>query len=149
MDRSWETKVLLVPGTPGCGKTTPLCQMCRDGWTVFDDFKANAFNHSSGFVVSRKFSALLAALRDDLRCVLADIDFCKPDPRAEAESVLRIEAPGLNLAWKFFANDSPACEANIRRRGRASLASDLENLRKYSAIYYIPPAMETIGTTQT
>jgi hypothetical protein len=107
--------------------------MCRDGWTVFDDFKANAFNHSSGFVVSRKFSALLAALRDDLRCVLADIDFCKPDARAEGESVLRIEAPGLNLAWKFFANDSPACEANIRRRGRASLASDLENLLKYSA----------------
>ena len=118
--------------------------MCRDGWIVFDDFKANAFNHSSAFRSSRKLSALLAALRDDLNCVAADIDFCRPEARTEAESVLRSEVPGLDLIWNFFANDYPACEANIRRRDRASLASDLENLRKYSDLYYIPPGTETL-----
>lgn len=138
------TDLLLIAGTPGCGKTTFLCRKCRDGWIVFDDFKANAYNHSSAFRSSRKLSALLAALRDDLKCVVADIDFCRPEARTEAESVLRSEVPRLNLTWNFFANDYAACEANIRRRDRASLASDLENLRKYSDVYLIQPGTEII-----
>src|SRR5271167_3336935 len=47
--------VILLAGLPGCGKTTHLCQMCGDGWLVFDDFKAKAFCDSSAFRKSRKF----------------------------------------------------------------------------------------------
>ena len=137
-DAECPTEVILLAGLPGCGKTTRLCQMCRDGWLVFDDFKADAFDDSSDFRKSRKFSALIVALRDGLRCVLADIDFCRMESR-RSERVLRSEAPGVKLSWYFFANNCVACERNVIRRNRESLQADLEELRKYSTFYFIPP----------
>jgi len=130
--------VILLAGLPGCGKTTHLCQMCRDGWMVFDDFKANAFHDSSAFRKSRKFRTLVSALRDGLRCAVADIDFCKTESRAEAESVLLAEVPGVKIGWRFFVNDRPTCESNIRSRKRSSLQADLERLHEYSAFYHVP-----------
>ena len=121
-------RVILLAGLPGCGKTTYLCQLCRDGWLVLDDFKANAYNDSSKFRKSRKYRALLTGLHHGLRYVLADIDFCKTESRAEAERVLREEAPGVELGWRFFAKDPRACEANIRGRNRDSLEADLAKL---------------------
>ncbi len=116
--------------------------MSRQGWIVIDDFNANAFNHSASFWSSRKLSALLVALRNDLICVAVDSDFCRPEARAE--SVIYGEVLGLDLNWIFFTNDYPAREAKIRRRGRAWQAADLENFRKYSDLYHIPPGTETI-----
>jgi hypothetical protein len=130
--------VILLAGLPGCGKTTHLCQMCQDGWLVFDDFKASAFDDSSAFRKSRKCRTLISALRDSLRCAVADIDFCDTKSRAEAESVLMSEVPGVELGWRFFVNDCSTCEANIRNRNRASLGTDLKKLHKYSALYRIP-----------
>lgn len=136
--------VILLVGLPGCGKTTHLCRMCRDGWLVFDDFKAKAFDDSSAFCKSRKFRTLISALSDGLRCAVADIDFCKTESRTEAERVLGIEAPGVKLGWRFFANDCLACEANIARRNRPSLQYDLEKLLEYSAFYRIPQGADVI-----
>jgi hypothetical protein len=136
--------VVVVAGLPGSGKTTCLCQMCRDGWIVFDDFKANAYENSSAFRDSRKLRAVLTALRDDLKCVIADIDFCKTDSRSEAECVLLSEVPGVKLAWRFFANNYHACETNIKRRNRPSLQADLDKLREYSTQYQIPVGAETL-----
>ena len=136
--------VILLAGLPGCGKTTHLCRMCRDGWLVFDDFKANAFDDSSAFCKSRKFRTLISALHDGLKCAVADIDFCKTKSRAEAERVLRAEVPGVKLGWLFFANDCPACEANIRRRDRPSRQTDLEKLHEYSAFYGIPQGADVL-----
>jgi hypothetical protein len=130
--------VILVAGLPGCGKTMHLCEMCRDGWLIFDDFKAKAFGDSSAFRKSRKFRTLMTALRDDLRCAVADIDFCKTESRMEAESVLVAEVPGTKLDWLFFENDRSACEANVRSRKRPSIEADLKKLHEYSAFYRIP-----------
>lgn len=136
--------VILLAGLPGCGKTTHLCQMCRDGWSVFDDFKSKAFDNSSAFRKSRKFHTLISALRDGLRCAVADIDFCKTESRAEAESILLAEVPGVKLGWRFFVNDCPACEANIRSRKRPSLQTDLEKLHEYSSFYRIPQGADVL-----
>jgi hypothetical protein len=95
-------EVVLLAGLPGSGKTTYLCQMCRDGWLIFDDFKALAFEDCSKFRSSRKLKALLAAIQDGVRCAVADIDFCDTDARSEAESVLRAEIPGLDVRWEFL-----------------------------------------------
>lgn len=112
--------------------------MCRDGWLVFDDFKANAYDNSPAFQKSVNFRALLAALKDGLKCAVADIDFCKETSQKEAESVLRTEVPSVRIDWEFFANDPRACEANVRRRRRPALQADLGKLWEYSASYYIP-----------
>ncbi|HMB84628.1 MAG TPA: hypothetical protein VKI40_11330 [Terriglobales bacterium] len=130
--------VILLAGLPGCGKTTHLCQMCRDGWLVFDDFKADAIDNSSMFRKSRKFRALISALSDGVKCAVADIDFCDAESREKAESVLLAEIPRVKLGWRFFADDRSACEANIRSRNRPSLQADLKKLHEYYALYRIP-----------
>lgn len=130
--------ILLVAGLPGCGKTTYLHRLQEDGWLTFDDFKAEAINDSSEFRMSRHFAVLLARLRDEVRCVVADIDFCKTESRAEAECVLRAEIPGVGIGWCYFSDEQRVCEANIIRRNRSSLQADLAKLREYSCYYRIP-----------
>jgi hypothetical protein len=141
-------EVVLLAGLPGSGKTTYLRQMCRDGWMVFDDFKALAFEDCSKFSSSRKLSALLAAIRDGLRCAVADIDFCDTDARNEAEGVLRSEISGLDVRWEFFANDCSACEVNIRTRNRSCLERELDCLAKYSRSYNIPEGAAVLPVWQ-
>ena len=141
-------EVVLLAGLPGCGKTTYLCQMCRDDRLVFDDFKALAFEDCSKFCSSRKFSALIAAIQDGLRCAVADIDFCDTDARNVAESILRAEIPGLAVRWEFFANDRSACEANIRTRNRSCLQRELDCLAKYSPSYNIPEGVVVLSVWQ-
>jgi hypothetical protein len=131
-------EVVLLAGLPGSGKTTFLCRMCRDGWLIFDDFKAFAIEDCSKFRSSRKLNALLVAIQDGVRCAVADIDFCDTDAREEAEGILRAEIPGLDVRWEFFANDRPACQANIRTRNRPCLGRELDCLEKYSYSYTIP-----------
>jgi hypothetical protein len=130
--------LILVAGLPGCGKTTYLCQKCREGWLAFDDFQAHAFEDCSQFRSSRKLRALLSALQDGLSCIVADIAFCDEAHRKDAESVLRAEMPGLAFTWEFFSNDRNACEANVKRRSSAGIQHDLCCLAKYSAAYHIP-----------
>ncbi len=134
--------VLLVAGLPGCGKTTYLREMERDGWFVFDDFKARAVDDSPRFQNSRHFPALIARLREGIRCVVADIDFCKTNSRAEAERILGAEISGVEIGWLYFSHDERACEANIKHRNRDSLVDDLRALRTYSGVYSIPKGAE-------
>lgn len=136
--------VLLVVGLPGCGKSTYLSRLARDGWTPFDDFKANAHNDSSHFREARHYNALVAALERGLKCAVADIDFCRLEARTEAEQVLREVARGSPLEWAFFENNSERCEANIRRRARPSLAIELRKLQEYSRLYSPPGDSRTL-----
>jgi tRNA splicing ligase len=141
-------EVLLIAGLPGCGKTTYLCQMFKDGWLVFDDYKALAFRDCSKFRDSRKFRALVSALRDEVRCVVADINFCKEESRQEAESDLLTEIPDVMFSWLFFENDPSACETNIRSRNRPCLQRELGYLREYSASYHVPQGAVVIPVWQ-
>ena len=130
--------VLLLAGLPGCGKTTYLIELTKSHWLKFDDFKNEALGNSREFRKSRWFADLLARLREGRRCVVADIDFCCAESRAEAEGVLRVEVPSVEVRWLYFSNDPTICEMNIRRRDRPSLQKDLEALYKYAALYRIP-----------
>ena len=112
------SEVLLVAGLPGCGKTTLRADLERQGYIVFDDFKACAHDNSSRFWKSRHYNRLLQLLRDGTPCAVADIDFCHADAQTEAESTLREQVPSVSVGWRFFANDPDACEANIRHRNR-------------------------------
>jgi hypothetical protein len=133
------SEVVLVAGLPGCGKTTLRGELERQGYRVFDDYKACAHENSPRFWNSRHYDHLLQLLREGARCAAADIDFCHAEARTEAERTLRDQFPSVRLEWRFFANDPDACEANIRRRNREHLDRDLRKMREYSAIYSIPP----------
>lgn len=133
--------VTLLAGLPGSGKTRLLKELEGKGQTSFDDFKANA--PSDQFVSGLRYSELLGALCvGGCRCVVADVDFCRPEARADVENDLqRHRGIGVMLEWIYFANDPAACEANIRRRNRQSLDADLVTLRRYAAVYAPPPGI--------
>lgn len=124
------SEVLFVAGLPGCGKTTLRSELEREGFIVFDDYKACAHDNSARFWKSRHYDRLLQLLREGKRCAVADIDFCHGDARAEAEKVLRQSLPSVRVEWRFFANDAEACEANIRHRNREHLDRDLKKMQE-------------------
>jgi len=130
------SEVFLIAGLPGCGKTTYLGQLCRDGWLVFDDFKIGT--DALRFRTSPRFQNVIDALRQNGGCAVADIDFCRTEARDEAEHGLRTEVPGVKLNWLFFENDPVACELNIRNRNRDCFEQEICYLRKYSPAYRIP-----------
>ena len=143
-----EEQLLLVTGLPGCGKTTYLESLEREGWMKFDDFKADAINNSPQFCHSRHYQALRLAIREGSKCVVADIDFCNPERRQQAEFILRQDLPTVRFTWHFFENSPERCEANIRQRKRPSLYEDLRKLRGYSRVYSIPlgsPMLPVLG----
>jgi hypothetical protein len=130
--------IILIAGLPGSGKTTHMDSMRRDGWTVFDDFKANAYDDSPAFQHSRNYQTLLSALRAGQKCAVADIDFCTTSSRAEPEIILRRQIPDVKLSWLFFTNDFHACRENVKRRASRSLEENLRKLEEYSLLYRIP-----------
>jgi hypothetical protein len=69
----------VLAGLPGCGKTTPLLELQRNGWLVFDDFKARAIDDSPEFHKSRHFAGLVAGLRDGFRCVVGTVKHFRLD----------------------------------------------------------------------
>lgn len=139
-----DEQLLLIAGLPGCGKTTYVDRFKEKGWRDFDDFKDRARNNSPGFRDSRHYEALLAALGEGRKCVVADIDFCRSEARTEADLVLREDAPAVRSAWGFFENSPERCEVNIRRRNRPSLEMDLRKMRQYSIVYQIPDEAQVL-----
>jgi hypothetical protein len=139
-----DEQLLLVAGLPGCGKTTYLRELEQEGRRAFDDFKACARNNSPRFRDSRHREALLAAVGEARKCVVADIDFCRSEARTEADLVLREDAPAVRSAWRFFENSPERCEVNIRRRNRPSLETDLRKMRQYSIVYQIPDGAQVL-----
>jgi RNase adaptor protein for sRNA GlmZ degradation len=131
-------ELILIAGLPGSGKTMHMKTMRDEGWTVYDDFKANAYNDSSVFWHSRHFDSLIGTLLEGQKCVVADIDFCKDGSRDEAESAIKTQFPNIALKWVFFANNVEACRANIARRASHSIKENLRALATYQALYRIP-----------
>lgn len=140
--------VLLVAGLPGSGKTTLGGELERQGYSVFDDYKACAHENSPRFWKSRHYDRLLQLLRKGTRCAVADIDFCHAESREEAEQTLRQQVPSVRVEWCFFANDPGACEASIRHRNREHLDRDLRKMREYSALYSIPSGAVTLSVVR-
>ena len=134
-------EVTLVAGLPGSGKTSYLSRMEREGWLIFDDYKAEAFEDCSKFRSSKHFSRLTNAVRAGSKCVVADINFCRKESQEEAERELLTEVPGAKVSWCCFENNPFACAVNIRKRpGRSDSQREQElgYLEEYSPVYHFP-----------
>ena len=118
--------ILLVAGLPGSGKTTYLCELEGRGWLCFDDFKNAAINNSRQFRQSPHCATLLTRLREGVRCVVTDIDFCHTESRREATDVLRAEVSSVDIRWLYFSHNVEDCAANIIRQGPAFAAGGLK-----------------------
>jgi hypothetical protein len=143
-EEAMSAEIILIAGLPGSGKTEYMKARKQEGWSTVDDFKANAYNDSSVFWHSRNYEALIMALREGQRCLVADIDFCKASSRHDAEEALRTRIPDLTLSWLFFENDFHACQANISRRASPSIEDNLRALHDYHAMYKIPLGVQVI-----
>lgn len=133
-----QSKVIVVAGLPGCGKSTYLKVLCRHGWRAFDDYKANAIGDSSEFRKSRWFNSLFEFLSKGDSCAIADIDFCRAEARKEVDDVIRDAFPNVKICWRFFEGDVRSCQENIKMRNRASVEDELRKLTEYASTYSVP-----------
>src|SRR5690242_11227090 len=108
-------RLIVVVGLPGSGKTyyvrqklQPVCSgICAQ------DFMANSHGSSPRFTDSRYYRDLIRHLRGGADCAIADIEYCDTWRRVEVEEVIRRDAPGTIIDWRFFANDPERCARNV------------------------------------
>jgi G3E family GTPase len=106
------TKVILIAGLPGSGKSTCIDNNYPDDkYKRFDDYKNKAINLK--FNSSRHFEKLIENLKNSNDCVLSDIDFCDPKSRTEAQTFLEELVPEATIQWIFFENNPVACRNNL------------------------------------
>ena len=99
------SKVVVIIGLPGCGKTHLLKSYVD--YVQFDDIKLE----------QRK--QLINALMQDQNVVIADPFLCIPTNQQKCAELL--EQYDKEIEWIYFANDPEACLINVRYRndGRA------------------------------
>ena len=107
-------RLILLGGLPGSGKSKYLERLRADGWTVFDDFQKKAINNLALFRMSRHYSELVQALREDRPSVVADVRLVTIEYRADAENTLRTDLPNVVMELRIFELDQAQCAENIK-----------------------------------
>ena len=130
------TKVTMLVGLPGSGKTT-YAKTLLDNAVLFDDPSASP----KGLEALRKHIQEVGG-----NIVVTDVYAIKRDVRALADEKLR----GWGVAqidWVFFENDPEACIVNIKRRNeqepRFRLIPD-GYVREASRQYEIPESFPVV-----
>jgi hypothetical protein len=132
-------RIILLGGLPGSGKTPHMDQLAEDGWELYDDFQANAYDNSPRFPKARRYAELIQSLRRGHRCVVSDIRLVCADYRADAQQALQEAVGELSLDWRLFANDPLQCAKNIQSAaGQRPAAPRLVALKEFSPKYSLP-----------
>jgi hypothetical protein len=132
-------RIILLGGLPGSGKTPHIDQLSQDGWELYDDFQANAYDNSPRFPKARRYAELIQSLRRGQRCVVSDIRFVCADYRADAQQVLQKAVGELALDWRLFAKDPLQCAKNIQSvAGQRPAEPRLAALEEFSRKYSLP-----------
>ena len=136
---------MIVVGLPGSGKSWWVDgHLAEFNGVVNADYFEDSLVPTFRFTDSRYYRPLIAALRAGQDCLIADIAFCDTLRRVEATQVLAFDAPGAQVRWVFFENNTEACMANIKRDGGARLLNRLRNFSLFAHKYHIPPGVEAL-----
>lgn len=134
-------KITFIIGLPGSGKTTYIKNHFKNA-IVFDDFHKDAKNNSPLFKMSANYLPTIKALIDGKECVIADVEFCRPENLEIATQELKEVATVFNLSiemdFLFFENAPEKCKTNAIYRGRAHHPQELAKIDELAKIYCIP-----------
>jgi hypothetical protein len=137
--------LIFVTGLPGSGKTTLLeAEVKAMGYTLFDDFHANAVGHQGAFGYARRLPELLEAVRSSTSCVICDCRYCHPNERERASAFARGLFPDSLVSWWFFENAPDQCVANVRARDGGEAKWPLEFIAKHRNIYVPQPGARVL-----
>jgi hypothetical protein len=115
--------VWLIVGYCGSGKSHRASQMLETQRVQrkFDEgFLDSVVQHSE----------LIQALRDDLDCVVVEINYCLEAQRRSITEELEREVPGVRIEWEYFEANLETANQNCRIRKNKP-----EDPRGYKHIY--------------
>lgn len=112
-----KTKVTLLVGLPGSGKTHLGNELAKVGARFIDD-------------VSR-FDKLPPIEGEHV--VIADAFLCNPAIKKKAEE--RLSNAGFELEWIYFENNPAACRENVKRRNDGRKVNEL--ITQLSKLYEV------------
>ena len=119
------TKIILIAGLPGSGKSFLGKQLSEDGACFIDDISTDV----------EGLSKLLDATKKYDKVVVADTFLCREKDRENATKYLsRIE--NVEIEWIFFENNPEKCRKNVARRNDGRKVYGL--ITQLSKEYVIP-----------
>jgi hypothetical protein len=137
------TKLIIVVGLPGSGKSHLLRQMVSRGEVapecVRHDYHDQSKNGTHDVDQSRFFEVAVASLKAGKTFAIADIWFCKPGHVERTSIVLRSNVPGLQVDVRYFENAPEACLANVLREGGSNVMARVQRIGELTRTY-APPA---------
>lgn len=127
--------VTFILGYSCSGKTYLADQMVKTlGVTKFEEgFLADTARHAQ----------LIGALRNNIDCVVVEIEYCLEQPRQSIVEKLKREVPGVTVRFEFFEANLQKANENCRR---ANHKGDPEghiwiNTYRIGSGYKIPPGV--------
>lgn len=137
--------LIFIGGLPGSGKSQRIGQLQAAGWKVYDDFQAGAYNNSSQFERSGRYSELIADLKNNHMCVVSDIRVVVANYRDGALSAIRRDAGKVRIEWSVFANDPEQCVKNVLRDSSSRPPEPrLRMIREFTVQYSVPESVVPI-----
>lgn len=144
--QSRSAQLILLGGLPGSGKSKHVERLAAEGWTILDDFQKRAINNEPSFTMSRHLPALLEAVREGRKCVVADVRLVTAEYRNEALRALRGEFPALPIQLRIFGRDDAQCADNINNSPDPRDAPGrLRILAEFAPKHSIPPDALTLS----
>lgn len=114
------TKITLIVGLPGSGKTTLGKQLESQGSYFIDDISISGID------------VLQEAIKVHDHVVVADIFLCREKERQRAIRFLK----DCEIEWVFFENDPIKCLANVKQRNDGRKVEGM--VQQLSKEYIIP-----------
>jgi hypothetical protein len=106
---------------------------------VSDDFHGDAYGDSPRPHHSKHYGRIFTGLRAGNDCMISDVAFCDSRRLNNVLNAFEADLPGqITFDIRYFANDPPACKANLEPRSSPGKDRDLKALGEY-APGYCPP----------